>query len=170
VNGTDPASLSIREALNRKALASARHRAAVGRMLRVSDSEMLAIMHVGRAGQLTPGALGHLLALTSGGTTALVQRLERDGHLIRERHPRDGRSSLLRLSPDTERRALEAMAPLVTELDELIGALPEVERETIAAFLSEVAGLTERQADETQRRADGQSTIRLGEPVPGLWA
>lgn len=165
-----PSAEAIREALNRKALASARQRRAIARVLRISDSEVLAILHLGRAGALTPGELSALLLLTSGGATALVQRLEREGHVVREPHPLDGRSSVLRLSEATERRASSLMAPLVTELDDVVGALSERERSTIERFLAEAAQLTETHAAELARTAGEDERVALGEPVPGLWS
>ena len=76
----DPA-LSIRAALNRKALADARHLAALARQLGLTETEVLAVQHLARAGELTPGQLGTQLHLSSGGTTAVVHRLKRAGHI-----------------------------------------------------------------------------------------
>jgi DNA-binding MarR family transcriptional regulator len=98
----DPA-LSIRAALNRKALADARHRTALARRLGVTPNEMLAIQYLARAGELTVGQLATQLQLSSGGTTSLVRSLKRAGHITRQANPIDGRSMLLRLTPAMER-------------------------------------------------------------------
>lgn len=47
----------------------------------------------------TPGRLGHQLGLNSAGTTALVDRLERLGHVRRTRDSRDRRRVLLKEKP-----------------------------------------------------------------------
>src|SRR5688572_31374156 len=91
---------TIRQLLNRRDLASARHRAAMSRRLGLSESEMLAVAHLAQHGRLSPSALGQLLDLSSGGITALVQRLEGAGHLVRRRHPTDRRSVLVELSDE----------------------------------------------------------------------
>jgi DNA-binding MarR family transcriptional regulator len=161
---------SIRRSLTRKALAATRHRAAAGRMLGLSEHEVLAVQHLGLAGRLTPSALGALLGLTSGGTTALVQRLERAGHVIRESHPDDGRSTLLRLTARSEARATEAFAPLVTELDRLAADLPDSDRAAVETFLRHVADAAERHAEDAARAVDARTRAAIGEPVPGLWA
>jgi DNA-binding MarR family transcriptional regulator len=101
----------IRAALHRKVLADARQRAALARHLGLTESEVLAIQHLARAGKLTPGQLGWLLQLSSGGTTGLVHRLERGDHLIRDEHPRDRRSTVLRLTPAIAAWTSEAWAP-----------------------------------------------------------
>jgi DNA-binding MarR family transcriptional regulator len=165
---TDPQ--SIRRSLTRKALAATRHRAAAGRMLGLSEHEVLALQYLGLAGRLTPSALGGLLGLTSGGATALVQRLERAGHLTRESHPHDGRSTLLRLTPRSEARATEAFAPLVAELDRLAAELSDGDRAAVGTFLGRVAEAAERHAEDAARAVDARARAAIGEPVPGLWA
>jgi DNA-binding MarR family transcriptional regulator len=161
---------TIRRALTRKALAAARHRAAAGRMLGLGDNEVLALQYLGLAGRLTPTALGARLGLTSGGTTALVHRLERAGHVARESHPRDGRSTLLRLTARSETRASEAFAPLVAELDRLAADLPDADRAAVGTFLARVAEAAERHAEAASRAVDDRDRAVIGEPVPGLWA
>jgi DNA-binding MarR family transcriptional regulator len=160
----------IRRALTRKALAAARHRAAIGRLLGLSESEVLAMQHLAVAGQLTPSGLGRRLRLTSGGTTALVQRLERAGYVAREAHPVDGRSSLLRLTPKAEEAAVEAFAPLVAELDRFVNELPEEERDVVGRFLAAVADAAERHSENAVRLAEDRARAAIGAPVPALWA
>jgi DNA-binding MarR family transcriptional regulator len=167
---SDATPAAIRRALTRKALASTRHRAAVGRMLGLSETELLALQHLGMSGRLTPSALGNRLRLTSGGTTALVQRLERAGHVAREAHPDDRRSTLLRLTPQAEQEAIEAFAPLVAELDGLAGELAGPERELVGRFLSRVAEAAERHAENAVWAVERQASAAMGQPTPGLWA
>jgi DNA-binding MarR family transcriptional regulator len=136
----------IREALLRHALAAAEHRVLLGRLLGLTESDVLAVQHLAREGRMTPSALGARLHLTSGGTTALLQRLERAGHLERHPNPVDRRSVLVALSPGVRDRAGAALAPYVAELDRLVGTLTEPERATVERFLSAVAGAGTRHA------------------------
>lgn len=159
---------AIREALARHLLAAARHRAAVARSLRLSENEMLAVMHLARAGKLTPTALGRLLSLTSGGTTALVQRLERDRHIVRERHPADGRSTLLALSAESRRRLDEALSPLDTAIDERVAGLSEAARAAVLGFLADTAAVVEEHADRASLTAGELGWAAMGDPVPSL--
>jgi DNA-binding MarR family transcriptional regulator len=161
---------AVREAINRKELAAARQRSALGRLLGLSDTDVLAIQHLAAAGRLTPTQLGSMLGMTSGGATALVQRLEREGFLAREPHPRDRRSALLRLTPEIERQAGEALAPLVAAIDALTAELPGDDRRRVTRFLAAVAEAGERHADELARRADAATQPVAGSPVPALWA
>ncbi|HEX7300443.1 MAG TPA: MarR family transcriptional regulator [Solirubrobacteraceae bacterium] len=162
--------LSIRAALNRKALADARHRAALAREFACTEKEVLAVQHLGRAGELTPGQLGAHLQLSSGGTTALLHRLLRAGHITRDAHPRDGRSTVLRLTETMQESATEAWAPLVSGLDALALELSKTERDVVVRFLERAAETTERHADRLARDADMNAFDRLAAPLPALWA
>jgi DNA-binding MarR family transcriptional regulator len=161
---------AVRALLARKSLADARHRGALARLLRLADTDVLAIQHLAWAGSLTPSRLGAQLRLTSGGTTALVQRLERMAYVVREPHPEDRRSTLLRLTEQAERDAGELYAPLVRDLDAAVEELDDGAREAVAAFLAEIASIGERHAEELARAADAERPQIPRVPVPGLWA
>jgi DNA-binding MarR family transcriptional regulator len=162
--------LAIRAALYRKALADARQRAALARRLGATENEVLAVQHLARAGELTPGQLGAQLQLSSGGTTGLIQRLQRTGHVTRTAHPRDKRSAVVRLSPATQQSATEAEVPLGAELDALALELSESERDAVRCFLERAADAAERHADRLARDADSTAHDALTVPLPALWA
>jgi DNA-binding MarR family transcriptional regulator len=157
---------SIRQLLNRRDLASARHRAAISRRLGLSESEMLAVAHLAQHGRLSPSALGRLLDLSSGGITALVQRLESAGHLVRRRHPTDRRSVLVELSGDLVARAEREFGPLVDDLERASLELSEAERQVVRRFLDRAVALSEDHAHRALVAPE------RGAPVvaaPGLW-
>ena len=160
----------IRAALHRKALADARQRAALARRLGLTESEVLAVQHLARAGELTPGQLGGLLQLSSGGTTGLVQRLERAGHVTRHAHPHDRRSTVVRLTPATAVWASETWAPLVAELDALVEAVAPDGREVVLRFVEAAAQAAECHADRLVHGADTSARDALAVAVPALWA
>ena len=166
---TDPVML-IRAALHRKALADARQRAALARRLGLTDSEVLAVQHLARAGELTPGQLGTLLQLSSGGTTGLIHRLQGAGHVSRRAHPRDRRSAVVRLTPAIAAWAAEAWAPFVADVDALTAALSPDEREVVRRFLEGAADAAERHANRLVRDADATAHDALAVPLPALWA
>jgi DNA-binding MarR family transcriptional regulator len=160
----------IRALIARSALASTRHRAAAARLLGLTDTDLLAVQHLSREGRATPTRLRELLGMTSGGTTGLIQRLERFGHVVREPHPTDHRSAILRLTREVEVVAGEAFAPLVHDLEMAAEELSDRERLIVAAFLDRVAHAAERRADELTLRAERERRSLPGVPVPGLWA
>jgi DNA-binding MarR family transcriptional regulator len=160
----------IRASLARKSLADSRQRAAAATLLKLTESDVLAIQHLAWAGALTPGQLAGQLRLTSGGVTALIQRLERAGYVTRARNPQDRRSSVLTLSDAGQEEAAALYAPLVRALDAECAALGEPERSVVARFLERVAELGEAHAHQLQRTAATQRPQVPRVPVPGLWS
>jgi DNA-binding MarR family transcriptional regulator len=160
----------VRAALYRKGLADARQRAALARRLGLTDNEVLAVQYLARAGELTPEQLGALLQLSSGGTTGLIQRLERAGHVSRHANWRDRRSVVVRLTPAIAERAADAWAPYVAEIDELAAELSDADREVVRRFLEGAADAAERHADRLARHADAAAHDAQAVPLPALWA
>ncbi len=116
--GHSPAS-RLRSLLVRQALAVGRHRAALARRLGLSDTEMAALVFLEQAGALTPGELRARLSLSSGGTTALIQRLMRAGHVERRPNPVDRRSVVVSPTKATLAQLSGLTAPLVHALDDV---------------------------------------------------
>jgi DNA-binding MarR family transcriptional regulator len=93
---------SIREvsmALRQLVLGWERFRERVAAELDVGTTEVVALTHLYLDGPLTPRDLGHLLTLTSGSVTALLDRLEGSGFVSRAHNPDDRRSLLASLTP-----------------------------------------------------------------------
>jgi DNA-binding MarR family transcriptional regulator len=155
----------LRRRLARRDLAAARFRAAARKRLRLDDSTMLAIMQLAERGSRTPGELSALVALSSGGMAAALQRLDAGHWIEREPNPRDGRSVLIRLSPSGAERATDLYRPLARDLEMLAAELTPEPRTALARFLTRASAITERHAElllkSPQRRSD---------PVPALWA
>jgi DNA-binding MarR family transcriptional regulator len=160
---------AIRRLLHRKLLASNRHRTAIGHQLDLRTNELATLSHLAEHGSLTPGELGSLLVLTSGGVTALLQRLERLGHLHRTPHPRDGRSWILRADPAIIDRAAHLNTPLVVILDAEIAALTAPDRRAVARFLTRVTAATEREADALLHSEDDLEPGDDEGLAPDLW-
>jgi DNA-binding MarR family transcriptional regulator len=161
---------SIRASLLRKGLADAAQRAALARRLGLTANEVLAVLHLARAGVLTPGQLNARLQLSSGGTTGLIHRMQRAGHVTRDGHARDGRSAVLRLTPEIRTLAADAWAPLVSEIDSLVNELPLNEAAVVRGFLASVADAAERHANRLAADADAAANDALAVPLPALWA
>lgn len=159
----------IRELFNRKALAAGRHRSAVTKRLGLTDTEADALAHLARAGGMTPSQLGDLLGMTSGGVTALTQRLEQAGHISREPHPRDKRSSILKATPEMIERARSLSQDLIRDTDRVTARLSEAEREAIGSYLERLVALSERHADEAVAALEETEERQPHEPVE-LWA
>lgn len=160
---------AVRRLLHRKVLASNRHRTAIGQRLGLRANELATLSYLAEHGALTPSELGSLLVLTSGGVTALLQRLERLGHLRRTPHPRDGRSWIVRAEPEILAQVSMLSAPLVVVLDAEISSLSIGDQRAVARFLSRVAAATEREADALLHTDDILDPDDEEGLAPGLW-
>lgn len=161
----------LRDLFHRKALATERHRSAMARVLGLSDTEAAALAYLARSGHLTPGQLGDALGMTSGGVTALTQRLVGDGHITKEPHPTDRRSMVLAATPEIINAAEACFEPLVADMDRVASRLTDDEIETIGRFLEDVVAISERHAEQLAASAQDASQAKFaGLPAPGLWA
>ena len=154
--------------LYRRDVAMARHRAALSRRLGLSDIEVVAVLHLAHRTELTTARLGALLDLSSGGATALVQRLERLGVTTRRPHPEDRRSSLIRLAPRVADELARASAPLDAGTAEAMAALDPDEAGAVAGFLERLAELSE-ELTAAGEDEDAPERATLARPVPSLW-
>jgi DNA-binding MarR family transcriptional regulator len=158
----------VRSLLHRRELAVARHRSAIARQLGMNETEMTAVAHLAQHGELTQTRLGELLDLSSGGTAALVQRMERDGHLVRREDPSDKRVRLVSIAPATIERAARAYAPLVADLERLLEELGNDEV-VVTRFLESLVRSSEAHAERAWNGArPPERTVRVP-AAPSLW-
>ncbi|MFD5091035.1 MarR family winged helix-turn-helix transcriptional regulator [Amycolatopsis thailandensis] len=84
---------------------------------------------------LSPARLGERVALTSGATTNLLNRLESLGYVVRTRESADRRKVTLRSGPDIQGPAREFFGPFSAGLTALVAEYPAEEIERFEAFL-----------------------------------
>ena len=97
---------------------------------------LLAIMRADSAGDpLTPGVLSARLGLSTGATTALVDRLERAGHVRRGRESADRRRITLQQSGDAAGIGAAFFGPLGSRMDALLADFDDAELDAVARFL-----------------------------------
>lgn len=94
-------------ALRAVLIAGDRYRAAVAEHFGIGAVESVVLSLLAEAGQpLTPHQIGARMLLSSGTVTAILDRLERAGHVRRTQHPTDRRSRLIVMTP-AGRRVLQ---------------------------------------------------------------
>jgi DNA-binding MarR family transcriptional regulator len=115
---------------------------------------LVAIMQAERSGApLTPGRLRDILRLSSGGTTVVVDRLERNGHVERSRDHPDHRVVHLRQTPTGARTGESFFAPLVSRTRTVIAEFTPEEQAAIARFLERAAAELREHLDELEAGA-----------------
>jgi DNA-binding MarR family transcriptional regulator len=126
-------------ALHQFVVAAAELDVALGRRLRLSPGDYLAMKHLMTSDvALGPVELGALVGLTSGSATGLVDRLERAGHLRRHRDPHDRRRLILEPTEDALTETENELRPLTDALRTTAENYTGAERTTIERFLREV--------------------------------
>ncbi|MFE4666866.1 MarR family transcriptional regulator [Streptomyces sp. NPDC056716] len=100
---------------------------------------LIALMDAARAGEEpTAGKLGAALGLNSAGTTALVDRLERAGHVRRVRGTRDRRRVVVQIDARAVELGWSFFGPLIERAVELLSGYDERELAAIRGFLEGV--------------------------------
>ncbi|MFD7559807.1 MULTISPECIES: MarR family transcriptional regulator [unclassified Streptomyces] len=98
---------------------------------------LICLLDAARADEpATAGLLGARLGLNSAGTTSLIDRLERLGHVARIRDDRDRRRVLLRVEPRAIRLGQDFFGPLIDGLLDVLDSLDPTERDTVRRFLT----------------------------------
>ncbi|WP_430332368.1 MarR family winged helix-turn-helix transcriptional regulator [Rhodococcus sp. ACT016] len=97
---------------------------------------LICLLDADRSGvPATPGLLAEKLALTSASTTALVDRLEKAGHIRRSRDTADRRRVLLEVTPSAMKLGWSFFGPLIGAAGETIERFTADERSVIEQFL-----------------------------------
>jgi DNA-binding MarR family transcriptional regulator len=123
-------------------------RNALGRKLdlNVTDTEALSFLTI--KGSATPTELAQYTGLTTGSTTALLDRLEKGGLVKRTANPRDRRGAIVEIEPKYNQKAWPLVADIQKLNTEVIARYTDEELKTIADFLRR---MTENVKDQTKK-------------------
>ncbi len=111
----------------------------IGESLGVNVTDMAALEQLLSDGPMTPGQLAEHLKVTTAAATQIVDRLERAGHVARERQAGDRRKICVVPLEASIDRAFVQLAPMLDGLDAVIARLSPTERQVIEGFLDQVA-------------------------------
>jgi DNA-binding MarR family transcriptional regulator len=114
---------------------------------------LVAISRGERAGEpLTPSRLREHLRLSAGGTSVVIDRLERSGHVARFRdHPGDNRVVHLRQTAAGAATTTEFFGPLSAVLHRVAAELTPAEAAVVARFLDGAVDALRRHLTELER-------------------
>ena len=110
----------------------------LGAALGINQTDMAALEHLITDGPLPPTELAARLSVTTAGITQVIDRLERAGHVVRERQLEDKRRVLVRPLPASVAQAYRHIAPMLGGLSTVLGALEGQDRAVVEAFLGKV--------------------------------
>ncbi|MDD7939515.1 MarR family transcriptional regulator [Actinomycetospora lutea] len=145
--------IAVAERMQDLVLAVDAYRRAYADVLGLGVGEVLTLSDLGRHGAVPVSVLAARLGVAAPAGTALVDRLQTKGLVVRRRHPTDRRSTLVDLTP-RGRRVAALMGRLFR--DDVGGALEAVPLE----HLHEFADLLDRIAAALRRRAGDVNALR----------
>ena len=97
---------------------------------------------------MTPGTLARALNLSASATTSVLDRLERAGHVVRDRDPGDRRRVELRVLDPATALAATFFQPLAREYASAWAGMSPDERGVVAKFLASTIEATSRVREE----------------------
>ncbi|WP_188194207.1 MarR family winged helix-turn-helix transcriptional regulator [Nonomuraea sp. SYSU D8015] len=117
---------------------------AAARVLGINRTDLRCLELLTQHPALTPSRLGAELGLATGSVTAMLDRLERLGHLTRSPDPTDRRKTLIQITDTARQRTWELYGPFVAEGDTLMKDYTTADLELLAGFLRRNRDLYER--------------------------
>lgn len=124
----------VREVREFNGLGASFFRAVAGQTgMNVTDLQVTDILDV--TGPTTAGRLAELTGLTTGAITQMLDRLEKDGVVRRERDPADGRRVIVRLAPNED--AMRKIGPIFESIGQEWGQIASGYNDEQLAFLLE---------------------------------
>jgi DNA-binding MarR family transcriptional regulator len=125
-------------------------------------SALLAVMQGDRSGTpLSPGELGQRLGMSSGATTAVVDRLERAGHVRRVPDERDRRRLTLHRAENAAALLAAFFEPLNASMDTVMTHYSGPELAAVQRFLADAVG----QIGDHRRRLGELSAAVRAQPA-----
>jgi DNA-binding MarR family transcriptional regulator len=135
----DERSTSVMEALRSYRAAEVAMRRRTQQSMDMGENELLVLRYLTRARargeDVTPAELSRYLGITSASTTALVDRLEKSGHVSRARHPHDRRSIIVTVSARSDEEIRHTLGGMHERMMSVVRGISETDRAKIIAFL-----------------------------------
>jgi DNA-binding MarR family transcriptional regulator len=137
------------------------HRRQIARALDLSTTEFAVLIHLHSDVHVTPREVGHRLGITTGSTTAVLDRLERAGYLARTPNPGDRRSLFLSLTS----RGQQAVDWAFAKHAEVVGSvLADFSSDDLRRLVIMLAAV-ERALDDQPRMLDRPHFAEPTEPA-----
>jgi DNA-binding MarR family transcriptional regulator len=120
----------------------------VGAQAKLKDVDLDCLDLITRYGPLSPSALARRAGLHPATVTGILDRLERDDWIVRERDPEDRRAVVVRASRDRGAELFRLYAGMNDSMDEICAGYGEDDLELLGDFLRRVVDAGERATDE----------------------
>jgi DNA-binding MarR family transcriptional regulator len=115
----------------------------------ITDWECLGLLL--QKGVATPTELSKHTGLTSGATTAMLDRLERSGIIERRRNPEDRRGTLIVIVKEKAAELATLFTSAIEAQDQLLSSYSEKELEFLSDFISKLAKVLDQERRKMQK-------------------
>lgn len=137
--GDDRRGSRVMEALRSYRTAEIAMRRRTQDTMSMGENELLVLRFLTRAAaagtDTTPADLARHLGVSTASITALLDRLERSGHVGRHRHPTDRRKILVRCTERTEEQMRDTLGGMHDRMMRATHGMTDAEADAVAAFL-----------------------------------
>ncbi|MBN9176547.1 MAG: MarR family transcriptional regulator [Microbacterium sp.] len=138
----DARSTSVMEAMRSYRAAEVAMRRRTQQSMDMGENELLVLRFLTRAQQqgdrVTPVTLSRYLGITSASTTALLDRLERSGHIARTPNPDDRRSVLISSSEKSDAEVRHTLGAMHERMMAVVRGMSVEDRATVIGFLDDM--------------------------------
>jgi DNA-binding MarR family transcriptional regulator len=129
---------------------------AVGQLLGVNVTDMKCLDIMTLKGSASPSELAEHTGLSTGATTAMLDRLENAKLIERRPHPTDRRATLVVLSQEAMRKLPAVFESLAKAMETLVLGYSEKELEVLVDFFAKVDVLWKEEREKLQTRYGGR--------------
>ena len=127
---------------------------AVGRILGLNVTDMKCLDVMTMKGSATPSQLAEQTGLSSGATTAMIDRLEKAGLVERHPHPKDRRGTVLLLTKQAMQKLPLLFESLGNAMLVLISGYSQRELAVLADFFARASVLWQDEREKLHARSD----------------
>jgi DNA-binding MarR family transcriptional regulator len=129
---------------------------AVGQLLGVNVTDMKCLDIMTLKGSASPSELAEHTGLSTGATTAMLDRLENAKLIERRPHPTDRRATLVVLSQEAMRKLPAMFESLAKAMETLVLGYSEKELKVLVDFFAKVDVLWKEEREKLQTRYGGR--------------
>lgn len=138
--GHTPTAVDVLNLLRRYRAAETAMRARTRSSMHMNETDLLALRHLLRSQQrgelVRQRDLSQLLDISSASVTALVDRLERSGHVERHAHPSDRRSVVVVATAETDREVRDTLGAMHQRMIAVVDGMTSEQLRAVAQFLA----------------------------------
>jgi DNA-binding MarR family transcriptional regulator len=150
-----PLAESVLSELRAVSTAQDRLRQYAAQRFRLNHTDLRALDYIGQAGIISPTELAAALGMSTGATSAVLDRLEAAGYATRQPDPVHRRRTQVRMSPRAAKLSAEIFAQIQRGTIEQAVAYPDEVLVAVAELLSAHRALLDRYVDAATVGEDG---------------